>query len=176
MTYSLALSVRPSDAEYDPYYGRYISLVPEGDVVKTMSRQLEESLGIFDGLSEEQAGYRYAPDKWSIKEVVGHVVDTERIFAYRTLCFARNYKAPIAGFDQDEFAQYGGFDERQFADIAAEFEFVRRANLRLFASFGEQVLDRRGTASEKEISVRALLYIIAGHERHHMEVLKTRYL
>ncbi|HKP86408.1 MAG TPA: DinB family protein [Blastocatellia bacterium] len=173
---SSSLITRPSDAEYAPYYGRYIGLVPEGDIIRTLGQQLEDTLSLLGGVSESQAGHRYAPDKWSIKEVVGHVIDTERIFAYRALRFARNDKAPIEGFDQDEFARNGMFDERKLADLAEEFEHVRRANLLLFRSLSEETLGRRGVASENEVSVRALLYIIAGHERHHIEVLKTRYL
>jgi uncharacterized damage-inducible protein DinB len=173
---SSSLSVRPSETEYAPYYGRYIGLVPEGDVIEILSRQLEETLGLLGDIPESQAGHRYAPDKWSIKEVIGHVVDSERIFAYRALRFARNDKAAIEGFDQDEFARNSGFDERSLADLVEEFNHVRRANLLLFRSFADEALNRRGIASEVEVSVRALLYIIAGHERHHMEVLKSRYL
>lgn len=173
---SSSLAVRPTTTEYAPYYGRYINLVPEGDIVQILSSQLEGTLGLLGDISESQAGYRYAPDKWSIKEVIGHIVDSERIFAYRVLRFARNDKAPIEGFDQDKFAQNSAFDERSLADIVEEFNHVRRANLLLFRSLTDEVLSRQGIASEVEVSVRALLYIIAGHERHHMEVLKTRYL
>ena len=173
---SSSLGVRPSTTEYASHYGQYVSLVPEGDIVQILNSQLEETLSLLGGISEDRAGYRYAPDKWSIKEVVGHVVDSERIFAYRVLRFARNDKAPIEGFEQDEFTRNSGFDDRTLADIVAEFEHVRRANLILFRSFGDEVLGRQGIASEAEVSVRALLYIIAGHERHHMGVLKARYL
>jgi uncharacterized damage-inducible protein DinB len=173
---SSSLAVRPSTTEYAPYYGQYIGLVPEGDIVQTLSLQLEETLSLLGNISESQAGHRYAPDKWSIKEVIGHIVDSERIFAYRALRFARNDKAPIEGFDQDEFAQNSGFDERSLADLVEEFNHVRRANLLLFRSLSDEALSRQGIASEVEVSVRALLFIIAGHERHHMEVLKTRYL
>lgn len=173
---SNALATRPATTEYDPYYERYISLVPDNDIGQTLSAQLEETLKLLGTISEAQAGYRYAPDKWSIKEVIGHVVDTERIFAYRALRFARNDHTPIEGYDQDEFARYGGFAERTLADLAAEFEHVRRANIVLFGSFNETVLERHGMANNVEVSVRALLYILAGHERHHRNVLKTRYL
>src|SRR6185503_7797736 len=110
------------------------------------------------------------------KEVVGHVIDTERIFAYPALRFARNDKTPIEGFDQDEFARNSRFDELKLADLAEEFACVRRGNLLLFGSFDDQTLDRRGIASQNEVSVRALLYILAGHERHHLDILRTRYL
>lgn len=171
-----ALATRPATTEYDPYYERYISLVPDDNIVQTLGGQLAETLTVLGAISEAQAGYRYAPDKWSIKEVIGHVVDTERIFAYRALRFARNDRTPIEGYDQDEFARYGGFDARTLADLAQEFEHVRRANMVLFSSFNEAVLARHGTANQVEVSVRALLYILAGHERHHMNVLKARYL
>ena len=173
---SSSLAVRPSTTEYAPYYGRYISLVPEGNILQILSGQLEETLSLLGGISESQASHRYAPDKWSIKEVVGHVVDSERIFAYRVLRFARNDKAPIEGFEQDDYVQNSNFDERTLADLVEEFEHVRRANLILFRSFNDEVLSRTGTASDAGVSVRALIYIIAGHERHHMEVLKARYL
>ncbi len=173
---SSSLAVRPSTTEYAPYYERYVSLVPEGDIVQILSSQLEETLSLLGSISEARADYRYAPDKWSIKEVIGHVVDTERIFAYRVLRFARNDKAPIEGFDQDEFARNSAFGERTLADLVEEFEHVRRANLLLFRSLSDEALGRQGIASEVEVSVRALLYITAGHERHHMKVLKARYL
>jgi uncharacterized damage-inducible protein DinB len=173
---SSSLAVRPTTTEYAPYYGRYVSLVPEGDIVQILSSQLEETLSLLGNIPESQAGYRYAPDKWSIKEVIGHIVDSERIFAYRVLRFARNDDAPIEGFDQDKFAQNSAFDERSLADIVEEFDHVRRSNLLLFRSLNDEALGRQGIASEVEVSVRALIYIIAGHERHHMEILKTRYL
>ncbi|MGA9772745.1 MAG: DinB family protein [Blastocatellia bacterium] len=173
---SRSLATRPSTTEYAPYYGQYIGLVPEGDITQILNRQLEETLSLLGNIPESQAGHRYAPDKWSIKEVIGHITDSERIFAYRALRFARNDKARIEGFDQDEFAQNSAFDERTLADLVEEFEHVRRANLILFRSFTDDALDRHGIANDVEVSVRALLYIIAGHERHHIEVLKTRYL
>ena len=173
---SNSLTARPSATEYAPYYERYISLVPEGDIIQILGQQLEETLRLLGGISESQAASRYAPGKWSIKELVGHVIDSERLFACRALRFARNDKAALAGFDQDEYVKNGGFDDRKLADLAEEFSHVRRANMLLFASLGEETRGRRGIANEVEVSVRALLYIIAGHERHHAEILKTRYL
>ncbi|MCI0491227.1 MAG: DinB family protein [Blastocatellia bacterium] len=167
---------RPDTSEYAPYYERYISLVPEGDIIALLSRQLEETLDLLRGISDAKAQYRYAPDKWSIKEVIGHIIDSERIFAYRALRFARNDGAPLAGFEQDGYVRYGGFDGREMADLLEEFEHVRRANIHMLRSFDDRGWERRGTASEAEVSVKALAYIIAGHERHHVRVLKTRYL
>ena len=172
---SKALATRPATTEYAPYYERYVGLVPAGDIVQTLSTQLEETLTALGAIPEAQAGYRYAPGKWSIKEVIGHIIDSERIFAYRALCFARNDNRPIAGFEQDDYMQNSDFDARTLADLAAEFEYVRRGNIMLFDSLSDAAWSRRGIASDVEVSVHALGFIIAGHERHHMKVLKERY-
>jgi hypothetical protein len=128
------------------------------------------------GLTETQAATRYAPDKWSIKELIGHIIDGERVFAYRLLCFARQDQTPLPGFEQDDYVRAGNFDNRQWSDLVEEFELVRRANLSLLRSLDEEAWMRRGTANDDEVSVRALAYIIAGHETHHMQILRTRYL
>ena len=167
---------QPATSEYAPYYGRYVSLVPEGDIIALLGQQLEETLDLLKGISDAKAQYRYAPDKWSIKELIGHIIDSERIFAYRALRFSRNDGAPLAGFEQDDYVRYGGFNDRPMADLVEEFEYVRRVNIHMLRSFDEQAWERRGIASEAEVSVKALAYIIAGHERHHLQVLKTRYL
>jgi uncharacterized damage-inducible protein DinB len=169
-------TTRPDATEYAPYYGKYISLVPEGDVVATLSRQLDETLSTLRGLTEAQAASRYAPGKWSVKELIGHVVDTERVFGHRAFRFARNDQSPLPGFEQDDYVRAANFDSRQLHDLADEFEHVRRANLFLLRSLDAEAWLRRGTASETEVSVRALAYIMAGHETHHMQILRTRYL
>jgi hypothetical protein len=173
---SAALAIRPDTTEYAPYYEKYVSLVSETNIIGALESQLEETLNLIRGLSEEQAMHRYAPDKWSIKEVIGHIIDGERIFAYRALRFSRNDKQKLPGFDQDDFMQYADFDSRSMADLAEEFELSRRANILMFKSFSEEVWTRRGIASEAEVSVRGLAYIMAGHERHHVRILKERYL
>ena len=167
---------RPDTSEYAPYYERYVSLVPEGDIIAILGQQLEETIELLKGISGSKAQYRYAPDKWSIKEVIGHITDSERIFAYRALRFARDDSTPLAGFEQDGYVSNGGFDNRQMADLIEEFECVRRANIHLLKSLDDQGWARRGIASEVDVSVKALVYIMAGHERHHLQVLKTRYL
>lgn len=169
-------TTRPVEGEYAPYYGRYISLVPDGDIVGTLEQQFESTLTLLRGIDESRANHRYAPDKWSIKELVGHLIDAERIFAYRALCFARKDNTPIAGFEQDDYVAVADFDKRTFTDLISEFEYVRKSNVLLFRSFDPEALSSRGTASDSEISVRALLYSIAGHELHHMQVLKSRYV
>lgn len=170
------MSNYPAASEYAPYYGRYVSLVPEGDIVETLTRQMESTLALLGGIDEEKAGWRYAEGKWSIKEVLGHIIDGERIFAYRALRFARNDRTELPGFEQDGYVQYGGFDARSLGDLAQEFESVRRANLLMFGGLDDDAWQRRGVASNAEVSVRALAFIIAGHELHHTGILRTRYL
>jgi len=167
---------RPDATEYMPYFDRYISLVPEGDIVSTLGRQLDETLALLQSVPEERAGFRYAPDKWSIKELLGHMIDSERIFAYRALRFARNDATPLAGFEQDDYILGGSFDDYPLQELAEEFASVRRSTLLLFKHLSEEAWLRKGSANENEISVRALAYILAGHELHHTEILRTRYL
>jgi DinB superfamily len=171
-----AAATRPQATEYLPYYERYISLVPDGDVLRTLTEQLDSTLSILRSLPEEKAGFRYAPGKWSIKEVVGHIIDGERIFAYRALRFARNDQTPLPGFEQDDYINNATFDDCKLSDLIDEFEHVRRGNLLMFRQLDDEAWTRRGIASDAEVSVRALAYILAGHERHHMKVLKEKYL
>ena len=167
---------RPNPDEYAPYYEKYVSLIPEGDIVATLERQLETTLSLLRGLDEAQGLKRYAPDKWSVKEVIGHVIDSERVFAYRALRFARNDQTPLPGYEQDDYVRAANFDERQLGDLADEFEHLRRSNITLFRSLGEEAWSRSGTANDFAVTVRALAHIIAGHEAHHVGVLQMRYL
>lgn len=167
---------RPGADEHAPYYSKYVELVPDGDIVTGLDRQGEETLDLLRGLSEERAASRYAPGKWSIKEVVGHIIDAERIFAYRALRFARGDRQPLAGFEQDDYITNANFDSRSIKDLADEFEHVRRSTILLFGNLDGEAWSRRGTASDAEVSVRALAYIIAGHERHHVGIIRSRYL
>lgn len=173
---SNTITARPDVNEYAPYYGKYINLVAEGDIVNTLGRQLDDTLSLLRSIPEAQADSRYAPDKWSIKEVVGHMIDTERIFGYRALRFARNDQTSIEGFEQDDYVKHGGFGVQSLSDLASEYEHVRRANMYLLRGLGGEAWDRRGRASDNEVSVRALAYIIAGHELHHMGIIRTKYL
>jgi hypothetical protein len=165
----------PDASEYAPYYGWYISLVKAGDILAALAEQAEETWALFAGLSDVQGHYRYAPEKWSVKEVLGHVIDVERVFAYRALRIARNDRTPLPGFEQDDYVRYGGFASQRLADLIEEFVCVRRANLMLFQQFSPEAWMRLGTADEKAISVRAIAYIMAGHELHHRQVLKEKY-
>ena len=169
-------STPPEPSEHAPYYGRYTSLVAKGDIVDTLARQGPETIALLSSLSDEQANYRYAPGKWSIKEMLGHVVDTERIFAYRALRIARNDQTPIEGFEQDDYVRGANFSEHRIKDMLEEFAIVRRASILLFQQLSPEAWLRHGTASQMGISVRALAYIIAGHEIYHRNALKEKYL
>lgn len=168
-------TARPDASEHAAYYGKYIALVPDGDVVATLEAQGSETGRLLAGLSEQQASHRYAPGKWSVKEVIGHVADSERIFAYRALRIARGDQTPIEGFEQDDYVRGAQFDRLSISDLAAEFAAVRQATLRLFESLSPEAWVRRGVANKNEVSVRALAYMIAGHELHHRQVLREKY-
>ena len=148
----------------------------ERDILHTLEQQCGETLELLRGVGEKRAGHRYAPGKWSIKEVVGHLCDSERVFAYRAMRFARNDPTPLPGFEQDDYVRWGGFDERELRELCDELEHQRRSTIELFRGMDEAALARRGTASGAAITVRALPFIIAGHERHHGQVLRERYL
>jgi len=167
---------RPGADEFAPYYATYIDKVTEPDVIAALATLRQTTASLLAGLSESQAGYRYAPGKWTLREVVGHVVDAERIFAYRLLRIARGDETPLAGFDENAYVPAGQFERRPLADVAAELGAVRDATLALVRSVTVDAWSRRGTASGKPVSARALAYIIAGHERHHLSVLRERYV
>ena len=167
---------RPAATEYAGYYEKYVSLVPGDDVIAVLSRQQADTRDLLRGIPEERAASRYEPGKWSIKELVGHMIDGERIFAYRALRFARGDATPLPGFDQDPYVAAANSDARTLDDLIDEFGHVRAATLSLLRSLDPEAWARRGTASEAEVSVRALAYIIAGHEAHHVRVLRERYL
>jgi len=166
----------PDASEYAQYYGRYITLVGGNDVVAALEDQPRETLALLSSLSEEQGDYRYAPDKWSIKEMLGHVIDGERVFSYRALRFARNDQTPLASFEQDDYVRAAGSADRRLADLIEEFVCVRHATVWLFQTLSPEAWMRRGIASDNPVSVRAIAYIIAGHELHHRRMLREKYL
>lgn len=170
------MRAKPETDEYASYYGKYVSLIDDDDIVAVLESQLDATVACLRGLSEEQGNYAYEPGKWSIKQLVGHINDAERIFAYRTLRIARGDQTPLPGFEQDDYIAGANFDALTLAELTTEFELIRRSNLALFKQFSDEVWVRRGTASDNPISVRALVYIIAGHEAHHMNILRSRYL
>lgn len=167
---------RPETVEYDSYYERYVSLVADGDIISTLKNQISETLELLTAINAEKADFRYAEGKWSVKELVGHMIDTERIFAYRALRIARGDRTPIEGYEQDDYIKNAEFAKCNLADLAEEFALIRRANVLMFRNLSETAWHRRGTANEREVSVRALAYISAGHEIYHVNILKERYL
>ena len=172
MTVSVA---RPQAGEFAPYYQKYVDRVPAGDVIALLARQIEATAALLAKVKEQDAGFRYAPDKWSIREVVGHVADAERVFAYRALRFARGDEGALLSFDENAFVAGGGFERRTLGDLVAELRTVRQATLALLRGLDAEALARWGTASGQRVTVRALAHIIAGHEAHHVAILKERY-
>lgn len=167
---------RPRADEHAPYYARYIDQVPEGDLIATLRASATELQSLLAGLRAGEGDFRYAPGKWSIKDVVQHVSDTERIFAYRLLRIARGDTTPLAGFDQDPYVATADAGRRSIAELVEEHAAVREATIQLLRQLDDAALARAGTASENPVTARALAWIIAGHERHHLNILRTRYL
>jgi hypothetical protein len=168
--------MKPKTGDYNPYYDTYISLIEDDDIIKVLEEQLKSAETYLRTHSEENGNYYYEKGKWTVKEVLGHVIDTERIMAYRALAFARNEKQALPGFEQDDYVAESNFNKRTLDDLINEFKIVRESNINLFKSFDEEILNRRGTASDSEITVLALIYIIAGHEKHHIKILRVRYM
>jgi hypothetical protein len=166
---------RPLPDEYGAYYANYIKLVPEGDIVDLMSKQIDAVCQVLLGLSDAQANYRFAPKEWSVKEVTGHMNDTERVFSYRALRISRNDQTPLSGFEQDDYVRESNYSTRTLADLVQEFEHLRRANMLLFKNLPAETYLRSGTASNNPVTVRALLYMMVGHVNHHLGSLRTDY-
>jgi uncharacterized damage-inducible protein DinB len=172
---SSILTTRPGADEFGAYYSRYIQQIPAGyPPLQQLREQQAELKNLLGGLTDEQALLRYAPGKWSIKETLLHVADTERIFAYRALRIARGDQQPLLGYEPDDYAALSGADERPLADLLHEYDTVRAATLSLFDSFRPEAFERRGTASGMPVSVRALAFIIPGHEAHHLQLWRER--
>jgi hypothetical protein len=168
--------VRPAPGEFAGFYQKYIDRVPAGGVAGTLERQVETTLALLRSLSEEEGGQAYAPGKWTIREVVGHVTDAERVFAYRALRIARADPAGLAGFDENAWVPAGAFGRRSLAGLVAEFAAVRTATVLLLRGLPYAAWERCGAANGQEVSVRALAWITAGHELHHRAILEERYL
>jgi hypothetical protein len=166
---------RPAPGDFAPYAEQYVVLVSGDDILGALGNQLKQTTTLFSGRSERDGNFRYAPGKWTVKDVVGHVADTERIFAYRAMRFARGDQTPLSGFEQDDYVRGARFSERKLADVVEEYCDVRRANLDLFRSLDDEAWRRRGVANNSSVTVLALAYIIAGHELHHRKILEERY-
>jgi hypothetical protein len=167
---------RPDKTEYAAYYETYVSLVEETDIISALQNQLTELLNLFAAIPEEKGTYAYAEGKWTIKELLGHLIDGERIFAYRALRFARADKTPLEGFHQDPYIENADFNSIKLSNLLKELTLLRAANVLFFESLSEIAWSQIGVASDAEVSVRALAYIMVGHVRHHINILKARYL
>lgn len=168
--------MKPTENEYMSFYKTYIDKVPEGNIVEVLTEQGKEARKFYQSIPEAIGCYSYQPGKWTIKEVIGHMCDTERIMGYRALAIARGEKTPLPGFDENEYARNSNFNKRTVTDIADEMLYIRASHIGLFNSFDDEILMRMGNANGNNVSVRALLYIIAGHELHHLNILRDRYL
>lgn len=166
----------PEPHEAAPYYFGYISKVKGDDILGVLQRQLDETLSLMSGISEERSLYRYAPDKWSFREVIGHVNDTERLFLSRAFWFARGFDAPLPSFDEKVSAAAARSDELSWASHVVEFRAVRLSTLAFFGNLPAEAWMRSGTASEMPFTVNALAYLAAGHLEHHLAILRERYL
>lgn len=173
---SASTAVRPHADEHHPYYGKYIALVPETDPVAALEGQLTDMLPLLERLTDAQGSLRYASGKWSVRQVLQHVLDAERVFAYRALRIGRGDRTPLAGFDENKYAEAAGADARTVRSLVDELILSRRAHVAMFRGLEPDAWPRRGIANENEISVRALAFIIAGHAHHHVGLLRERYL
>ena len=168
---------KPETGEYPSYASMYIDLLPDdGNLLKHMEDNFKSVKELILPLPEEKLLYRYAPAKWTIKEILVHIIDDERIYSYRALRFARNDSTPLPGFEQDDFSRFSNANRRDLENIFEEYDAVRRATIALFNGLEDEAFTRFGTADEKKATVRALAYHIAGHELHHISIIKEKYI
>lgn len=168
--------MRPAKGDYNEYYQKYIDLVTSDDILKEMYQTSLLISNTFNMFPQNKGDFRYAEGKWTLKEVVGHMLDTDRIFSYRALAIARGEKQPLPGFDQDIYVVNGKFNNRPLFDLVYEYRLARENNLQMFKGFDNSVLQNRGVASGYEVTVLALMFMIVGHQKHHVNILKERYL
>jgi DinB family protein len=167
---------RPLETEYPPDFSSYIGQVSENEILPVLRSQIDALDVLLDRVSPDQETYRYAEGKWSIREIVGHLIDGERVFGYRALCIARGDTRSLPGFDQNEYMASAPYDHVELEDLLSEFRLVRQSNIAMFRNFDETAWTRIGTANDNQVSVRALAFGMAGHVRHHMKVLREKYL
>jgi hypothetical protein len=166
--------MKPETTEYAPSEARYVALVPEKDILAALGEQLQDTLAFLQGVTEEQANTRHAPYTWSVKEVIGHMTDTERIYGYRALRVARNDPTPLPGFEENDYVRNATFDVYPLSELVAEFELVRRSHLCFFRHLPGEAWHRSGSANGHLVTVRALAFIMVGHARHHVAILRKR--
>jgi uncharacterized damage-inducible protein DinB len=167
---------RPKENEVPAHYQNYVNLVKNNDVIKVLKDQVLDIQAVISEIPVEKENYAYAEGKWTIKQVLGHIIDTERVFGYRAMRFARKDKTPLPGFDENDFVAHSNFNERTLYELGHEFAIVREANLAMFRTFGTEELNQIGIANGVEVSVKAIMFLIAGHATHHVNVIKSKYL
>ncbi len=170
------MNQRPDKTEYNPFYETYVSLVPESEILPELESQIEQTRALLGGISEEKSLFRYGADKWSIRQMVGHLIDGERVFAFRAFTFSRADTAQLSGFDEKQYVAQAGFDQISLGDLCAEFVALRTANVLMFKHLSADAWTAEGIASNNRITVLALAYIMVGHVRHHLKILQERYL
>ncbi|GAB5407875.1 MAG: DinB family protein [Balneolaceae bacterium] len=166
----------PEASEYAHFYSTYVGLVEKTNIIHTLNEQMHEVFTLMNSVPGDKAYFKYAPDKWTLKEVLGHMIETERVFAYRALAISRGDKKSLSGMDQDEYMDGNNYNNRTLANLSNEYLAVRVATIHLLNSMTKKMISRTGIASGTEVSVRALAFIIAGHDSHHLSIIKERYL
>jgi len=169
------MASRPRDTDYAAFFAAYVNLVPESDVLSALKAQVVQLSDLAATVPANREGYRYAAEKWSVREVFGHLIDAERVFGYRAFCISRGERASLPGFEENEYVAASRYDGRALADLVAEFALVRKANLTCLEHLTGGDWERRGTANDNPVTVLALAFIMAGHVRHHMNILRTKY-
>ncbi len=170
------MNSRPDKTEYNPFYETYVSLVPESEILAALESQIEQTRALLSAISEEKSLYRYGPDKWSIRQVIGHMIDGERVFAFRAFTFSRADTVQLSGFDENQYVSQADSDQVSMTDLIAEFVALRTANVLMFKHLTANAWAREGVASNNRVTVLALAYILVGHVRHHSKILQERYL
>ncbi len=167
----------PTVEEYASFYADYIQrAIKRNDILAALPLQIDEIRSALGHLTDEQARFKFGPLEWSIKEVIGHLIDGERVFSYRLLRISRNDQTPLPGFDQEDYVREAGFDNSPLSDLLNEFVFLRRANILAIKNMSDESVSRTGTASDSTVSARTLIYMLVGHVEHHMASLRENYL
>ena len=166
----------PQKDEYAAYYHTYVDKVPNGDIIKILKRQSDQIKKLLKNVSKKRALFRYSSGKWSVREIIGHMIDTERVFAYRALRFARNDQNDLPGFDENEYVRQSNYNDIKLKELVDEFCALRKSNAMMFKNFSDEITLRKGRANSNSFTVRAMAYIMAGHVNHHLGIIKERYL
>ncbi len=167
--------VRPDETEYGEFYHGYVRKIGTGNIIDILMNQMQETYTLINSLTPDESAYRYEEGKWTPKEIFGHMIDSERVFSYRALAFSRGDSNELPGFDQDAYVENANFNDRSLQNLGNEYFALRNSNVHLFSSFTKTVMDREGIANKAKMTVRSIPFIIAGHERHHLDILHSRY-